>query len=361
MKNIITISLAIISFVSNGFAINKISFEPIKLNFYSIEKIDSNLYITANKGYIVKFNPITNELKKIKVFNKSAQILKIFKINNTFYTFNISGQMAFTNNYKDEWISMDISDIPFLSVEFWNDNFFIRTEKNIIKVNLSGEVISEYILNSPKLKRINEIYYPTYLNSIKVFNNKLYVETDSNKILIFSNELKLIDSIEIIKSAAIKAYDSLKYYGSHYRLIKTEAVLYAQIYWTTQKYNGYSILVKIDKNNNILVDTIVNSTFFFPKVINDTLYQFTFDKSFVDTNKFTFSDKIGTMNFKNLNYTNSYYRLFNDYYVSNNNLLIIGLGGIIQKNNLDDKSVQILNEQYWLSEDFRPIVMDNNQ
>ncbi len=361
MKNIITISLAIISFVSYVFAINKISFEPIKLNFFSIEKIDSNFYITADKGYIVKFNPITNELKKIKVFNKSARILKIFKINNTFYTFNISGQMAFTNDYNDEWISMDVSDIPFLSVDFWNDNFFIRTEKNILKVNLSGEVISEYILNSPKLTGFNEIYFPTYLNSIKVFNNKLYVETDSSKILIFSNELKLVDSIEIIKSAAIKAYDSLKYYGSHYRLIKSESVLYAQIYLVTQKYSGYSILVKIDKNNNIMVDTIVNSQFFFPKLINNTLYQFTFNKSFVDTNKFTFSDKIGTANFKNFNYTESYYRLFNDYYVSNNTLFIIGSGGIIQKNNLDDKSIQILNEQYWLREDLPPIVMDNNQ
>lgn len=361
MKIIITMCIAIFSFISISFAISNINFEPVKLNYYTINKFGNNFVITANKGYILEYDVGNNKLYKYKVFDKPAKIIKLIYSNNKYYAFNEIGQMAISNSLKQKWDIVNIKDMKLLSVIIWNNKFVMRTDQEIIIVDNLGKITAHYKLVSPVLKRFSELYTPTYLNSITNYNDRLYVETDSNKILIFSNELKLIDSIEIAKSAAIKAYDSLKYYGSHYRLIKTESVLYAQIYWVTKKYSGYSILVKIDKNNIVLVDTIVNSTFFFPKVINDTMFQFTFDKSFVDTNKFTFSDKIGTVNFKIFNYTNYYYRLFNDYYVFNNTLFIVGLGGILQKFNLDDKSVELLNEQYWIDENLHPIVMDNNK
>lgn len=358
-KLIIIYFLMILSFLSNN-AYAQIYYEPIKLNFFSIDQIDSTLFITADKGYIVQFNPNKNELTKIKVFSKSEQTLKIFKIRNIFYIFNKSGQMAFKYDNRDDWTLQDISDIPFLSVEYWNDNFFIRTEKNILRINLDGEIIDLYELNSPDLKSFSEVYAPSYLNSIKIFNDKLYVETDSNKILIFTDELKLIDSIEIAKSETMKNYDSLKYYGSHYRLIKNDEFLFVQIYWVTKTYSGYSVFVKIDKNKELFVDTIVQSQFFLPKVINDSLFKVSFDNTLVDTNKFTFSSRIGTQEFKNLYHTSVYYRLFNDYYIIEKDLYIVGLGGILQKVNLQKKNIEIINEQFWISELYQPIIVDKS-
>jgi hypothetical protein len=60
-----------------------------------------------------------------------------------------------------------------------------------------------------------------------------------------------------------------------------------------------------------------------------------------------------------MNYTDAYFRLFNDFYKLSNDIYIVGQGGILEKVNLENNKIDIISEQYWLSESYSPILRND--
>ena len=357
----LTYILILLIILANSLFTENIKVEPIKLNYYNLYKIDSNFVITADKGFIVKYNSNTNKLDKIRVFEKSAKVITLLQYGNKYYVFNEFGEVAVSDKIDAGWEITKITDNKLLSVILWENKFIIRDSTKIFTIDTNFKEISHFPILSPKLKRFNELYTPNYKQSMTIFNSKLYVESDSNKILIFSGELKLIDSIEILKSDAYLNLDSLYYYGSHYYLLTDGEYLYLNEYVSTKKLVGYSILYELNKEGKIEINELKNSVFLKPKIIDNKIYKMTYTNDYIDTNLFTFSDKVGDVNFKNWNYVKSYYRLFNDYYIDNNFIYFVGTGGIIQRVNKDNNQIEVITEQLYLNDYFSPIKLSDNE
>jgi hypothetical protein len=175
-----------------------------------------------------------------------------------------------------------------------------------------------------------------------------------------NKNLELADSIMMSKEISVISADSLTFNRSHFSLAKDFNSLYISQYFKSPTKKNYSILIKVDSLRKIELFKMDESMFLKHKSIEGEVSSIIYNTSqFIDTNKFTFCDRIGDANFKNFNYTAYYYRLFNDFYKMGNDYYIVGQSGLIEKVNLENKSVEIINEQTWLSEYFSPIQLND--
>jgi hypothetical protein len=361
MKKITCLILILFIILANSSFSESVKIEPIKLNYYNIFKIDSNFIITADKGFIVKYNPKTNQLDKIRVFEKSSKIIKLLQYENKYYIFSELGEVATSEKIEVGWKITKITENKLLSVILWDNKFVVRDSTKIFMIDFNFKESSHYEIMSPNLKQFNTLYTPNYSQSMSIFKSKLYVESDSNKILIFSNELNLVDNLNILKSEAYLSLDSLKYYGSHFSLITDGEYLYLNEFLISQKKLGYSVLYKLKKDGKIEINEINSSQFFRPKIFDNKLHKITYSNDYIDTNLFTFSSRVGDANFKNWSYVDFYYRLFNDYYLDSNYIYLVGHGGVVQRIDVQSNKIEVLSEELFINEQFSPIRLNNGE
>ncbi|MBP7215545.1 MAG: hypothetical protein KBA52_07915, partial [Candidatus Kapabacteria bacterium] len=328
--------------------------EPIKFDYSDVVNLDDNMYLLANKGFINRYDINSQELEKIKVFN-SGNVIKLYRIDNTLYAFNDLGDMGISNDNAKSWQIKRINDVNAYCVIQDSNYFYVRDSLKIFKIDENGNKLREFQLNSPKLNRLNEVFTPNYLYSMCIFHNNIAIETDSSKILFMSKDLVLQDSIEMSKSE-VYLTDSLLY-SSGYRIVSYGNYLYVTMYQRSNSSASYTSIYRCDASNNISLIKRVNSYHLRIKVIENKIHYIDFygdNELYVDYNRLSSKDLTGNF------FSNRPYTFFNDYYMIDNDIYLAGKGGIFEKFNQIDSTLYVINEQYWISEEQPPFVLNDS-
>jgi len=348
-KLIIIYFLMIFCFLSNN-AYTQVYFEPIKLDFHDIKRINADFFIYGTKGFILKFDSTFKSIKKYKIFN-SGKILNIFLLNNKYYIFGENNQVACTDDFEKGLSVKNLDLNQILSVCIVYNKFLIRTEDKLLLIDSNLKLLNQYSLVSSDLSQFSPKTKFKYDYSMCFFKDKILVETDSLKILVFNEDLKILDSIKI----DLNKKSSKNKYISGYRLMSDSNSLYITSYVKDSTSNNISTI--IFRTTNLIDFHIYDSLskYVLTKSINDSIYCIDIsDKKFIDTNRVSFINQEYMYNYVYFNL------LFNEFWIDNNFIYIVGNGGIIEKVKVEDNSIDIISEQYWIDESKPPIIINDS-
>lgn len=348
-KLIIIYFLMIFSFLSNK-VYAQVFFEPIKLDFHDIKRINDNFYIYGNKGFILKLDSTFNRFKKYKTFN-SGKILNIFLLNNHYFIFGENNQVAFTDDFEKGFSVKNLDLKKILSVCRVYNKFLIRTEDKLLLIDSNLKSLNQYSLVSSDLGQFSPKTKFKYDYSMCFFKDKILVETDSLKILVFNEDLKILDSVQI----DLNNKSSKKNYISGYRLMSDSNSFYITSYVKDSTSNNISTI--IFRTTNLIDFHIYDSlsNYVLTKIVNDSICWVDIsDIRLVDTNQVSFVNQEFMFNYVNFNL------LFNEFWKDKNYVYLVGNGGIIEKINVDDYSINIISEQYWIDESKPPLIINDS-
>ena len=350
MKKMLSLSILIIIICFSDSSYAQINFEPIKVDYFGIKRINNNIFILGNKGVLLKSDINLTKIIKYKIFN-TGKIIDIFNLNSAYYIFNANNQVAILDNFDKKWIIKNIDCKFILSVIQVGDEFLIRSKEKILLIDKDLNLIYQYDLYSPDLNQINMISKFKYDYSMSYYQNKLIVETDSLKLLIFDKKLQLLDSVRI----NIKNIDSTKEYLSGYRLMIDSDGLYVTAYlWDLVLKNSSTYIFKTNNLKDFNIFEIYNKLTQTNIINNNFYYTSIYDNKFIDTNLVSFINQDYLFNYVYFN------TLFNDFYIVNNYIYLIGDGGIIEKVDLQDTTINVISEQYWIDETSCPYVINDS-
>jgi hypothetical protein len=205
---IILIQLAGLTQVFSNPLIDNLNWEEkySNIDFAGCLVVQNNIFAYGSEGnYLVSTDK--GQSWNQKKIQGASDILDFEIIDNTIYGFTYTGQLLKSNNFGINW---EISNLDNLSniyfVKFYNNYFFVRTNKSINVYDKNMKFISKY-----ESDILNIESGPTTLNYILMYfnltfvKNQLIVPSKSNKLIIinvseFSKNNLLIDSISICDS-----------------------------------------------------------------------------------------------------------------------------------------------------------------